>query len=136
MTHRAGFVSFVGRPNVGKSTLTNALVGEKVAITSSKPQTTRRAIRGIVHAKLAQVELEASHGKLLPANLSGGMVKRVSLARALALSPDLLILDEPTAGLDPDRSEGFVRLIKRLREKGHRITLLDETRFWRLAGGR
>jgi len=73
-------------------------------------------IRGIVHTKLAQVELEPNHGKLLPANLSGGMVKRVSLARALALSPDLLILDEPTAGLDPDRSEGFVRLIKRLRE--------------------
>jgi len=73
-------------------------------------------IRGIVHTKLAQVELEPSHGKLLPANLSGGMVKRVSLARALALSPDLLILDEPTAGLDPDRSEGFVRLIKRLRD--------------------
>ena len=80
-------------------------------------------IRGIVHAKLAQVELEASHGKLLPANLSGGMVKRVSLARALALSPDLLILDEPTAGLDPDRSEGFVRLIKRLREN-HRFAVL------------
>ena len=73
-------------------------------------------IRAIVNTKLAQVELEPGHGKLLPANLSGGMVKRVSLARALALSPDLLILDEPTAGLDPDRSEGFVRLIKRLRE--------------------
>ena len=81
-------------------------------------------IRGIVHAKLAQVELEPSHGKLLPANLSGGMVKRVSLARALALSPDLLILDEPTAGLDPDRSEGFVRLIKRLRENQRFAVLL------------
>ncbi|MCC6210797.1 MAG: ATP-binding cassette domain-containing protein [Burkholderiales bacterium] len=81
-------------------------------------------IRGIVYAKLAQVELEPAHGKLLPANLSGGMVKRVSLARSLALSPDLLILDEPTAGLDPDRSEGFVRLIKRLREAHHFAVLL------------
>src|SRR5258706_9806090 len=83
-------------------------------------------IRGIVHTKLAQVELNPSHGKLLPANLSGGMVKRVSLARALALSPDLLILDEPTAGLDPDRSEGFVRLIKRLRED-HRFAVVMVT---------
>lgn len=47
--YRAGFASFVGRPNAGKSTLTNALVGQKVAITSSKPQTTRHTIRGIVH---------------------------------------------------------------------------------------
>ena len=46
---RSGFVCFVGRPNTGKSTLTNALVGEKVAITSNRPQTTRHTIRGIVH---------------------------------------------------------------------------------------
>ncbi len=84
------------------------------------------AIRAIVHAKLAQVELEPAHCKLLPANLSGGMVKRVSLARALALSPDLLILDEPTAGLDPDRSEKFVHLIKELREE-HRFAVLMVT---------
>ena len=52
--------------------------------------------------------------------------ERLSLARSLALSPDLLILDEPTAGLDPDRSEGFVRLIKRLREE-HRFAVVMVT---------
>jgi GTPase len=68
---RAGFVSFVGRPNVGKSTLTNALVGEKVAITSSKPQTTRRAIRGIVHQPTGQLIIVDTPGMHRPRTLLG-----------------------------------------------------------------
>lgn len=68
---RSGFVTFVGRPNVGKSTLMNALVGEKVAITSSKPQTTRHAIRGIVHREEGQVVIVDTPGMHRPRTLLG-----------------------------------------------------------------
>ena len=74
---RAGFVSFVGRPNVGKSTLTNALVGEKVAITSSKPQTTRRAIRGIVHAADGQLIIVDTPGMHRPRTLLGERLNKI-----------------------------------------------------------
>ena len=70
-SHRSGFACFVGRPNAGKSTLTNAIVGTKVAITSSKPQTTRTVVRGIVHRPEAQLILVDTPGLHRPRTLLG-----------------------------------------------------------------
>ncbi|QGU07923.1 GTPase Era [Corynebacterium occultum] len=68
---RSGFVSFVGRPNTGKSTLTNALVGEKIAITADQPETTRHPIRGIVHRPDAQIIVVDTPGLHRPRTLLG-----------------------------------------------------------------
>ena len=68
---RAGFISIVGRPNVGKSTLTNALVGRKIAITSGRPETTRHNIRGIVHGEGYQLVLVDTPGYHRPRTLLG-----------------------------------------------------------------
>jgi GTP-binding protein Era len=69
--YRAGFACFVGRPNAGKSTLTNAIIGQKIAITSNKPQTTRHVIRGILHRENAQLVLVDTPGLHRPRTLLG-----------------------------------------------------------------
>ena len=69
--YRAGFACFVGRPNAGKSTLTNAIIGQKIAITSNKPQTTRHIIRGILHQEHAQLVLVDTPGLHRPRTLLG-----------------------------------------------------------------
>ncbi len=85
---RSGFACFAGRPNVGKSTLMNALVGSKVAITSSRPQTTRRAIRGIVHRGDAQLVIIDTPGLHRPRTLLGERLD--SLARSTLTEVDVI----------------------------------------------
>jgi GTP-binding protein Era len=75
--YRSGFACFVGRPNAGKSTLTNALIGSKIAITSSRPQTTRHAIRGILHRKDAQLVVVDTPGLHKPRTLLGSRLNDV-----------------------------------------------------------
>jgi phospholipid/cholesterol/gamma-HCH transport system ATP-binding protein len=67
--------------------------------------------------RLEMVGLNRDDGSKMPAELSGGMIKRAALARALALEPRIVFLDEPTAGLDPESSEGFVELIRELHQE-------------------
>jgi phospholipid/cholesterol/gamma-HCH transport system ATP-binding protein len=76
-------------------------------------------IRDAALLKLSMVGIGPDQALKMPSDLSGGMVKRVALARALALEPELLFLDEPTAGLDPNLSEVFVELIRSLHQKMH-----------------
>ncbi|MEU4321315.1 GTPase Era [Nocardia fluminea] len=90
---RSGFVCFVGRPNTGKSTLTNALVGTKIAITSSRPQTTRHTIRGIVHRENAQLILVDTPGLHRPRTLLGQRLN--DLVRDTYSEVDLIALCIP-----------------------------------------
>lgn len=91
--YRAGFVCLVGRPNAGKSTLTNALVGQKIAITSQRPQTTRHVVRGVVHREHGQLVLVDTPGLHRPRTLLG---KRLNTeVRESLTSVDLIVFCLP-----------------------------------------
>lgn len=82
-------------------------------------------IRDAALVKLQMVGLEPKHATRSPADLSGGMIKRVALARALIMDPPLLLLDEPTAGLDPESADGFCDLLRGLhRELGLTVVMV------------
>ena len=82
-------------------------------------------VRDVAMVKLQMVGLDTRHAHKMPSELSGGMVKRVALARALIMDPPLLLLDEPTAGLDPDSSDAFCELLRSLhRELGLTVVMV------------
>jgi GTPase len=93
MAHRSGFACFVGRPNAGKSTLTNAIIGTKVAITSNRPQTTRHAVRGIVHREDAQLVVVDTPGLHKPRTLLGERLN--DLVRETYAGVDIIVFCVP-----------------------------------------
>jgi len=93
VTYRAGFACFVGRPNAGKSTLVNAIVGQKIAITSSRPQTTRHVVRGVVHREDSQLVLVDTPGVHKPKTLLGERLN--DLVRATWSEVDVIGLCVP-----------------------------------------
>lgn len=116
---RSGFVCLVGRPNTGKSTLTNALVGSKVAITSNRPQTTRHTIRGIVHRPDFQIVLVDTPGLHRPRTLLG---KRLNdLVRDTYSDVDVIGLCIPA---DEDIGPGDRWIYEQIREGAARTALI------------
>jgi GTPase len=103
--HRSGFACFVGRPNAGKSTLTNAIVGQKIAITSAKPQTTRHVIRGVLHRPDAQLVLVDTPGLHRPRTLLGERLN--DLVRQTWSETDVIGLCLP-ADEDIGRGDRFI----------------------------
>jgi GTPase len=110
---RSGFVAVVGRPNVGKSTLVNALVGDKVAITSRVPQTTRSAVRGIVDGHGVQAVLVDTPGYHKPRTLLGERLNEVVRATWSDVDLALLVVDGAAGiGLGDERVAHDLRTVQ------------------------
>ncbi|MBB5918533.1 GTP-binding protein Era [Nocardia transvalensis] len=116
---RSGFVCFVGRPNTGKSTLTNAMVGQKIAITSSRPQTTRHTIRGIVHRDHAQLILVDTPGLHRPRTLLGQRLN--DLVRDTYSEVDVIALCIPA---DEKIGPGDRWIVQQVKQMAPKNTLL------------
>lgn len=116
---RSGFVCFVGRPNTGKSTLTNALVGAKIAITSSRPQTTRHTIRGIVHREYTQLILVDTPGLHRPRTLLGQRLN--DLVRDTYSEVDVIALCIPA---DEKIGPGDRWIVQQVKQMAPKTTLL------------
>ncbi|MFC9895267.1 GTPase Era [Nocardia sp. NPDC127579] len=116
---RSGFVCFVGRPNTGKSTLTNAMVGAKIAITSSRPQTTRHTIRGIVHRENFQLILVDTPGLHRPRTLLGQRLN--DLVRDTYSEVDVIALCIPA---DEKIGPGDRWIVEQVRQMAPKTTLL------------
>lgn len=119
VSFRSGFACFVGRPNAGKSTLTNALIGQKIAITSSRPQTTRHAIRGIVNRPDAQLIVVDTPGLHKPRTLLGSRLNDV--VRETWAEVDVIGFCVP-ADVPVGRGDEFI--IKELRSVAHRTPVI------------
>ena len=128
---RAAMITICGRPNVGKSTLTNALVGEKIAIVSNKPQTTRNRITAIVSRGNTQFVLMDTPGFHTPRTRLGDYMVNV-VKESVADVDAVLLLVEPVAAIGPQEEE----LIQRLKSTGapailviNKIDTVDKTRL-------
>jgi GTP-binding protein Era len=117
--HRSGFVALVGRPNAGKTTLTNALVGEKVGIVSNRPQTTRHAIRGVVHKPGGQIVLVDTPGLHKPKSLLGKRLNDV--VRDTLSDVDVIVFCIPA---DQPVGAGDAFIARQLREVKAPIVLV------------
>ncbi|GGF31825.1 GTPase Era [Marmoricola endophyticus] len=120
---RSGFACFVGRPNAGKSTLTNAIVGQKVAITSSRPQTTRTTVRGIVHRPDVQLILVDTPGLHRPRTLLGERLN--DLVRTTWAEVDVVAVCFPC---DQKIGPGDRYLVAELAKVGRTTTLAVATK--------